>query len=68
MSDYDDIEKRKLRVIKNLHEIKDDAQLLIRFTEEALRAIDCVKTTEDEDRFLETYGDIEDQLKHLAIF
>ena len=64
----EDIETRKLRIIQNLHEIRDDAERLIRLTEEALRAIDSVKTIEDENRFIETYGDFDNGLKHIAVF
>ena len=64
----EDIETRKLRIIKNLHEIRDDAERLIRLTEKALRAIDSVKTIEDENRFIETYGDFDNGLKHIAVF
>lgn len=68
MPDMEDIETRKLRIIQNLHEIRDDAERLIRLTEEALRAIDSVKTVEDENRFIETYGDFDNGLKHIAVF
>lgn len=68
MPDMEDIETRKLRIIKNLHEIKGDAERLILHTEEALRAIDSVKTIEDENRFIETYGDFDNGLKHIAVF
>ena len=68
MPDMEDIETRKLRIIKNLHEIRDDAERLIRLTEKALRAIDSVKTIEDENRFIETYGDFDNGLKHIAVF
>lgn len=64
----EDIETRKLRIIQNLHEIRDDAERLIRLTEKALRAIDSVKTIEDENRFIETYGDFDNGLKHIAVF
>ena len=68
MPDMEDIETRKLRIVKNLHEIRDDAERLIRLTEEALRVIDSVKTIEDENRFIETYGDFDNGLKHIAVF
>ena len=68
MPDMEDIETRKLRIIQNLHEIRDDAERLIRLTEKALRAIDSVKTIEDENRFIETYGDFDNGLKHIAVF
>lgn len=68
MPDVEDIETRKLRIIQNLHEIKEDAERLILHTEEALRAIDSVKTIEDENRFIETYGDFDNGLKHIAVF
>ena len=68
MPDMEDIETRKLRIVKNLHEIRDDAERLIRLTEEALRVIDSVKTIEDENRFIETYGDFDNGLKHISVF
>ena len=63
-----DVQKESDRVRNALIEVKQDVEILVKWIDDALKALDNVKTTEDALAFDSSFANMEKSLKHIRIF
>ena len=63
-----DVQKESDRVRNALIEVKQDVEILVKWIDDGLKALDNVKTTEDALAFDSSFVNMEKSLKHIRIF